>query len=279
LNWRAVRLIAAMQPSVLSLASALKKAEPRRPNRWVYLGVLVALIVLRSAFYWQVGPSVQWIPTIHLGAIALHFRSDFFGRALLFSVFSFVVTLAVFYLWLILLSLVNRTVPNSDPLQRIIRLQLGGLEQWPVVGRLALVPLLVGTLWALLHQPFARLGLIAPSSSAAELCQQAGIVGLGSFLAWKYLIVAILFAHIVNSYVYLGNSPAWNFVTVTARNLLRPLRWLPLGIGKADFAPLVGIALVWALAWLYARQLTTLFQTPPPRGPGAFNTWCNASTS
>ena len=124
LNWRAVRLTAATQPSVLSLASALKRAEPRRPNRWLYFGALILLLVLRSLFYWQVGSSISWTPAVHLGAISLHFRSDYFGRMLLFSAFSFALALGIFYLWLLLLVMVNRNVPNADPVQRIVRLHL-----------------------------------------------------------------------------------------------------------------------------------------------------------
>src|SRR5262245_47912517 len=151
LNWRAVRLVGATQPSVLSLASAIKRAEPRRPNRWLYFAALVGVLVVRSVFYWLLGPSAQWIPTVHLGAIALHLRSDFLGRALLFSVVSFSVMLTVFYLWLILLAIVNRSMPDSDPLQRIVRLQLGWLAHWPVPAQLILVPLLVAVCWIFLH--------------------------------------------------------------------------------------------------------------------------------
>ena len=74
---------------------------------------------------------------------------------------------------------------------------------------------------------------------------------------------ALLAAHVLNSYVYFGNSPVWNYVDVTARNLLWPLRWLPLSIGKADFAPAVAMALVWLIADYSASGLTRLYQHPP----------------
>ncbi len=62
----------------------------------------------------------------------------------------------------------------------------------------------------------------------AQLLVQAAVIGLGSYLAWKYLILGILMFHLVNTHVYLGNLPVWNCVDATARNLLAPLRWLPL---------------------------------------------------
>lgn len=263
LNWQSVRLEAATQPSVLSLASALKKAEPGGPNRWLYFAVLLLLLLLRGVVYWQIGPPMDWTPAIQLGAIAPHFRSDFFGRMLLFSVLSFVVALAVFYLWLVLLSIVNRNVPDSEPIQKIVRLQLGWLAKSPVSIQLLLPFLLIVALWLALHRPFAGLGLVSAAASFGELAQQAVILGLGAYLAWKYLIVALLAAHVLNSYVYLGNSSIWNFVSVTARNLLSPLRFLPLGIGKADFGPVVAIVLVLIIGYHGGAWLSRLYQHPP----------------
>ena len=263
LNWRAGGMSAAMRPSVLSLASALKKADPPAPNRWLYLVALALLLLLRSVFYWQVGAPIRWTPAIQLGVIAPHFRSDFFGRMLLFSILSFGVVLAVFYLSLILLSISNRSVPDSDPIQKIVRLQLGWLGRRSTTAQLLLPFLLAVTSWLALHRPLAGLGLISVSGSFTELAQQAVVLGLGAFLVWEYFIVAFLTAHVLNSYVYLGNSPVWNFVNATARNLLRPIRWLPLEIGKADLRPVVGIFLVLVIGHYGGGWLARLYQQPP----------------
>ena len=67
--------------------------------------------------------------------------------------------------------------------------------------------------------------------------------------------------HLLGSYIYFGNHPFWKYVDATAQTLLNPLKKIPLQAGNADFAPVVGIALVFlsaelagrALAWLYAR--------------------------
>lgn len=263
LNWRAGGMSAATRPSVLSLVSALKKTDPPGPNRWLYLLALMLLLVLRSVFYWQVGTPMRWTPTLQLGVIAPHFRSDFFGRMLLFSILSFVVALAAFYLGLILLSISNRSVPDSDPIQKIVRLQLGWLGRRSTAVQLLLPFPLAVALWLSLHRPFAGLGLTSIPGSFAELAQQAVVLGLGAFLVWEYFIVALLVAHVLNSYVYLGNSPLWNFVNVTARNLLRPIRWLPLEIGKADLRPAVGILLVFVIGHYGGGWLTRLYQQPP----------------
>ena len=59
------------------------------------------------------------------------------------------------------------------------------------------------------------------------------------------------FLHLVASYVYLGANPLWDFVGATARNLLAPLRRLPLRIARFDFAPVAGVVLIFLLLhWL-----------------------------
>ena len=52
--------------------------------------------------------------------------------------------------------------------------------------------------------------------------------------------------------------------TMTGGNLLLPLRWLPLRMGKVDLAPVVGIAAVFFAGELAARGLTILYSKLPP---------------
>ena len=86
------------------------------------------------------------------------------------------------------------------------------------------------------------------------------MIGLCAYLAWKFLLVALLLLHLLNSYVYLGNHPFWLFVNTSARRLLWPLTWLPLRFGRADFTPLAGIALVFFAGEYGPPGLTLLFQ-------------------
>ena len=88
-------------------------------------------------------------------------------------------------------------------------------------------------------------------------------LGLAAYLTWKFVVVGILVLHVLNSHVYLGANPFWSFLDVTARNLLSPIRWLPLGIGKVDFVPVVGIVLVFLIDEYGSRGLTKLFQHLP----------------
>jgi uncharacterized protein YggT (Ycf19 family) len=95
----------------------------------------------------------------------------------------------------------------------------------------------------------------------AQRLEQSLVIGLNSYLAWKFPIGAILAMYLLNSYIYFGRHPFWKYVNATAQKLLRPLRSIPLQLGRVDFAPLVGIALVFlaaegaghGLAWIYAK--------------------------
>jgi uncharacterized protein YggT (Ycf19 family) len=55
----------------------------------------------------------------------------------------------------------------------------------------------------------------------------------------------------------------WNFLTVTGRNMLKPLRVLPLQIGRIDFAPVLAIALVLVASRFAERGLTDLYRRLP----------------
>ena len=112
-------------------------------------------------------------------------------------------------------------------------------------------------------------GVVARLNSTTHLGGQALLVGAALGLTLKWLIPAILLVHVVNSYVYLGTNPMWDFVSTTSRNLLAPLRYVPLQIAQIDLAPLVAIALIVLLlhwlpnyaTWQMARHSLTIW--PP----------------
>jgi uncharacterized protein YggT (Ycf19 family) len=255
LNWRAVA------PPQVAPAGTAGLTLPRRADppgtRWGYLLGLLALLIGRAVFYWQAGSRLNWVPDIPLSTSALLFRSDLPGRMVLFSVFSFGATLGFFYLCLLLLSSVNAPVSDADPGQRLVRLHLGRLERWPNAVKL-LLPLVVTTaLWCALHPLLLRLGMV-PEVPAWQLLAQGAVLGLAVYLALKFLVVGFLALYVLNSYVYLGDLPFLNYVNTTARGLLRPLRRLPLRIGRVDLAPLAGMALVMLAVYWGRRGLDRL---------------------
>jgi uncharacterized protein YggT (Ycf19 family) len=177
-----------------------------------------------------------------------------------FSFFSFALTLAIFYLWLLFLSLINGRAAEPDPVQRLLSAQLGATDRWPAGVKL-LLPLLVAALvWLAIMPLLTWLELTPRPPSPAGRIEQAMIIALGGYLTWKYIIGAVLALYVVSSYVYLGNHAIWTFIAFTGRRLLIPLRWLPLRAGKIDFAPLVEIALVFFGAEFAQRGLTGLYK-------------------
>src|SRR4029434_3648575 len=84
LNWRSIRFTTVPQSIGVSLAGTLRRAEPIRAPRWSSLAALLAILFIRSLFYFQIGSAVNWTPTLELGAVALPFPSDHFQHSALF---------------------------------------------------------------------------------------------------------------------------------------------------------------------------------------------------
>lgn len=258
LSWRAARFdpMAAARPS--TLAGTLRRAETRPVKRWHLPAALAVLLVLRSHFYWQMGSSMNWSASLNMAAISVSFASfgsGAFGRMLLFSILSFAVTLGVFLLWVLLLSLLSRPKTEFDPVRRFVRLHIGRVDDWPGPFKVLLPLVSVGFLWWLLSWPLVHWNLLPSPVSITHRTEQSLVIGLASYLAWKQIIVGVLALHLLNSYVYLGSHPFWKNISVVARRILVPLHRLPLSIGKFDFAPVLMIVLVLVLAQLVENGL------------------------
>lgn len=260
LNWRSLRFDPLGQRRPATLIGTLRRAEPRRLRRWHLLAALGGLLLLRAIFYWQIGSGIGWAAgKLNLGVIALSFRSDSFGRILLFSFSSFGLTLGVFYLWLLLFSILD----GPEPFHRLVRMQLGPMDRWPRGIKVSLPFILAAGSWWLASWALAWLAIVPPPVSAAQRIEESLIIGLGSYLAWKYAAGALLALYLLNSYVYFGRHSFWYYVAGEAQTLLRPLRAVPLRAGRADFAPVVGIALVFLFAELAERGLAAIYLKLP----------------
>jgi uncharacterized protein YggT (Ycf19 family) len=267
LNWRSVRFDPLGRRTPATLIGTLRRAEPRRLRRWHLLAALGGLLLLRAGIYWQIGSAANWAGKLDLGITALSFSSNLSGpmlsflRMLLFSIFSFGLMLGVFYLWLLLLSILAG--PERLPFHRLVRMPLGGMDRW-ARGVKFLLPLMVtATFWWLASWLLAWLQVIPPLVSPVHRIEESLVIGLGSYLAWKYLIGVLLVLHLLNSYIYFGKHPFWAYVNAEAQTLLSPLRLVPLQAGKADFAPVVGIMLVFLAAELAGRGLVLLYGKLP----------------
>ena len=260
LRWREDMLQSSRRLAGSALLTTLKKAGTARAYRWTFLGLLGGLILVRAVAYRQLGPRLGWTPEINVCVLPLYFRSDLFVRMLLFSFFSQIVFLAKFYYCLVLLSALNRKVTDTDSLQNRVRAHVGWVDRWP--GPLKLLwPFLVGGLiWALFSPLFAELGFFPSSKTFNQSVEQAAVMGLAAYLVWKYLIAGFLLLYLIASYIYFGRSPFWAFIHVTGRNLLQPIQWIPLRLGRIDLAPLVVSALVLFLADRAEHWLPNLYQ-------------------
>ena len=259
LSWRSVRFDPLGKRMPATLIGTLRRAEPQRLRRWHLLVALAALLLLRAGIYWQIGSATKpvWAGTLNLGVVVPAFASNSFVRMTLFSCLSFGLMLGVFYLCLLLLSI----LAGPEPFHRLVRMPLGGMDRWPRWAKFLMPLAATAAAWWLASWLLASLQVIPEPVSPAHRLEESLVIALGGYLVWKYLIGALLILHLLNSYIYFGKHPFWAYVNAEAQTLLSPLRALPLRVGRVDFAPLVGMALVFlaaelagrGLAWLYAR--------------------------
>ena len=161
---------------------------------------------------------------------------------LVFSFFSFGLTLGIFYLWLLLLSILAGA---GTPIHGWCGCSWAGLT----AGRAGQKSFCRSSSRRCLLVAGQLAAGVAANHAATGFRRRNGlkqslVIGLGSYLVWKFPVGALLVLHLLNSYIYFGKHPFWNYVNATAQTLLAPLRKIPLRAGKVDFAPVVGIAMV-----------------------------------
>ena len=261
INWRSTLFDPFEKRTPATLVGALRRAAPTRFRHWHLLAAIGALLVLRALFYWQIGSASHpvWVGKINLGVTVPAFPSSSFGQMLVFSIFSFARILGIIYLWLLLLSILGGPMPTH----RFVKMQLGKIDGWPRWIKFILPLVVTALFWGLASWPFASLHP-KPAMSAAHHVEEALVIGLESYFVWKFLIGSLLVLHLLGSYVYFGKHPFWKYVDAIAETLLKPLGKFPLRAGKADFAPVVGIALVFSLASLAERGLASLYAQLSP---------------
>jgi uncharacterized protein YggT (Ycf19 family) len=244
LNWRSIRFDPLEKRTPATLMGTLRPAAPKKIRRWHFLVFIAGLLLLRAVVYCWMTP--LWVGNLDLGVTALQFRSNSFSRILLFSFLSFVLTLGIFYVALLFMSLLK----GPDPIHRLVKIPLGRVDGWPVWAKV-LLPLAGGmAFWLSLFRLLSWLQVCPPTISVAQRIEQSVLIGLSSYLVWKFLIGLLLLLHLLSSYIYFGKHPVWSYVTVTAQKILRPLNGIPLRVKRVDFSPVVGIALVFLAAYL-----------------------------
>ncbi len=243
LRWREKNIRALASRSQILLASALKRTRPEKP-RFVFFGGLLLLLSVRSIFYWQLGDSLRWIPAVKFGILPLSFRSDFFWRIFAFSFCSFGETLGLFFLTLLFFSIVNEAEMETNVVQKFISAHLGWIDRLPVIAKVILPGILAMALWCVLSPALVATHLLPARKALWQIAAQGALLGAGVYVVWEYVIIATLIFYVLNSYIYFGTLPFWEFIDQTGRRLLKPLSFLSWRVGKIDFAPAVAIAVV-----------------------------------
>jgi uncharacterized protein YggT (Ycf19 family) len=251
LSWRSMGMDPLTRTTPATLVGTLRRAEPRRLKGWQFPVGLAALLLLRAVLYRLVGPAADWTPKLDLFVVVLAFPGNLFRSALLYSVLSFVRILVVSYFWGLALVIINRGTAETDALQKMLRQHFGPVARWPRLLQGLLPVVVIAGLWMALHPLLTHFGVISRVHSQAHLVEQGLLIGVALYFTLQFLLPVFLLLHLVTSYVYLGSNPVWDFVSATARNLLAPLRWLPLRFGRLDFAPLAGVLIIlFLLHWL-----------------------------
>jgi uncharacterized protein YggT (Ycf19 family) len=259
LNWRSIRYDPLTRRTPATLMGTLRRASPEKIRRWHFLVFIAALLLLRALLYRWIGSATgNTTSYLDFGATSQGFRHDIFIQSLAFSFFSFVRALAILYIWLLFFSILS----GPESISRLIKIPLGRVDDWPRRVKIILPFLVTAICWWLASWLFAKLPPQL-ASSLAQKFQASIVIGLSSYLVWKFPACAILLLHLLSSYVYFGRHPLWNYVDQTAQKMLRPLKPIPLRVARVDFAPVLAIAIIFlvsefaerALVWLYGHRI------------------------
>jgi uncharacterized protein YggT (Ycf19 family) len=261
LNWRSVHFDPLGKRRPATLIGTLRRAEPEHLRRWHLLVMLAGLLLVRAGIYQVIGSATKpvWAGTLNLGVVVPAFSSNSFPRMALFSCLSFGQMIGVLYICLLLLSI----LAGPEPFHRLVRMPLGEMDRWPRWVKFLLPLVVTAVFWWLASWLLVRFQVIPEPVSAAHRLEESLIIGLGSYLLWKYIAGALLALHLLNSYIYFGKHPFWGYVNAEAQTLLTPLHALPLRVGRVNFAPVVGIVLVFLVAGLAGHGLELLYEKLP----------------
>ena len=259
LNWRSIRFDPLTRRTPATLMGTLRPASPSTLRRWHFLVFITGLLLLRALIYRWLGSATGSMTSyLDFGATSQGFRHDNFLQALAFSFFSFARALAILYIWLLFFSILS----GPEPIHRLVKIPLGRVDDWPRGVKMILPFLVTAISWWLASWLFEKLPP-QMASTLAQKFQSSVVIGLSSYLVWKFPACVVLLLYLLNSYVYFGKHPLWNYVNGIAQKMLRPLQIIPLRVARVDFAPVVALAILFfvcemverGLVWIYAHRI------------------------
>jgi len=161
---------------------------------------------------------------------------------------------------------------GPEPVHSLVKIPLGWLDDLPPWAKIILPLIVTAILWWLASWLFCWLKIMPAPVAVAQRLEQSLIIGLDSCLLWRFPLGGLLLLHLLGSYIYFGKHPFWTYVNATAQKLLQPLHQLPLRLGRMDFAPLVGIIILFSFANFAENGMKTL-HIRPLRKTAAVRTW------
>ena len=231
-----------------TLLGTLRRAEQTNIRRWYVLALLPALLTIRAWAYWELSAANPWVPALNFEVFSVPFRTDIFKRAFSFSVLSFLLALALFCSWLLLLSVLNPRPTTPDPFGRFVRVLLGPIARFPRWLQVLLPLLIAVPVWLGVSYLLEWMRITPTPAHVWHRLEQGALIGLSSFLTWSHVLAVLLLLQFINTYVHLGEHPLWSYVNALTRTLLQPFRVIPMRFGKVDFTPLVALALIYLLS-------------------------------
>ena len=249
ISWRAGTM--ARPRPANTMAGPSVRQGPVFRHSWMYLEALVILLLLRAVFYNQFGPGLDWIPSLNLLNEVPHFRSDWFPRALAYSVISFGRWLVALYFCLALLSTLRPDEDDPTNWREFLASQFsvfGNLTPWLHWG-------LAGLLALGVHygESYWMTALDLRLQTGDEPRRLMALIALDLRTA-IYLLMGLIGLYLLNSYVYFGEKDFWKNVNAAGTRLLTPLKPVPLVIGKIDLAPFIALALAYGLSFALRHE-------------------------
>ena len=226
-----------------SVTGPMPRPGPISKHSWIYLVALVGLLGLRTVFYHQFGPGLDWIPRLNLLDILHPFKSDSLPHALAFSVLSFGHWLAAMYFCFVLLTTVQPQSEATAPWREFLKAQFSALGRLPVFIQWLLVIALTFGL------RFGEANWIQALEAVETPINHLPLLVLLDLRTAIYLIMTLLGLYLLNSYVYFGEQTFWKMVNESGKQLLMPLRILPWEAGKVDFAPIAALTIAYGLSY------------------------------
>lgn len=242
-----------------TLLGNLRPAAPVARRSWLSLVLLIALVVLRPLLIAPLAAALDATPTWSPGPIVIAFRADDWLRLYLFSTTSFLWTALAAYSGLLGFCWLCRGAPELRSFEEFGVHLAGRLGRLPGALLIVLPIVIAALVWLPLSHLLEREHLLPISKGGGPWYLQSFILGSAVWLPVRWPVLAVLFLRMLHNHVYLGEHPFWTFVQAGGRRLQFPMAWLPLQIGRMDFAPLISGLLYWGVGEMALFGLQTAF--------------------